>query len=85
MDKDHSVTKRPSGQTLFRECKGALCAKVIEDEASERELACTSVYASKVVVTLCHTGHPETLYTGVPLVVPILLSLRGIGSDGKVS
>ena len=33
--------------------------KVIEDEASERELACTSVYVSKVAVTHWHTGHPE--------------------------
>ena len=36
--------------------------KVIEDEASERELACTSVYGSKVAVTHWHTGHPEALH-----------------------
>ena len=28
MDKDHCVTKRPYGQTLFRECKGVLRRRI---------------------------------------------------------
>ena len=48
----HSVTKRPSGQTLFRECKGALTRSVALACAKDSSLALYPYGTDKAVLRI---------------------------------